>query len=104
MRIFAASELVWRGDRLTVQGGGRASPSVDVVPDGAYSGMWRIRLPDGTQTDMVNRTRARDAARSILLGRLNGQETLPEAPPVRSREKAVSEAPVFTAAVQQQDA
>jgi hypothetical protein len=28
--------------------------------------MWRIKAPDGELSAMVNRTRARDAARSIL--------------------------------------
>jgi hypothetical protein len=33
-----------------------------VVPESAYPGMYRVRLQDGTLTDMVNLTRARDAA------------------------------------------
>jgi hypothetical protein len=36
----------------------------EVVPDEKYPGvMYRVRRPDGTLTDMVNLTRARDAAR-----------------------------------------
>ena len=38
---------------------------LDVVPDGKYPGMWRIRTLDGTLSDMVNLSRAKDAARSI---------------------------------------
>jgi hypothetical protein len=34
-----------------------------VVPDQEWPGMYRIRKPDGRLTDMVNLTRARDAAR-----------------------------------------
>jgi hypothetical protein len=33
-----------------------------VVPDGDWLGMYRVRRPDGSLTDMVNLTRARDAA------------------------------------------
>ena len=34
-----------------------------VVPDRDWPGMYRVRRPDGSVTDMVNLTRARDAAR-----------------------------------------
>jgi hypothetical protein len=33
--------------------------------------MWRVRLPDGSLSDMVNRTRAKDAAISITLQEIN---------------------------------
>jgi hypothetical protein len=33
-----------------------------VLPDEEWSGMYRVRRPDGTLTDMVNLTRAKDAA------------------------------------------
>jgi hypothetical protein len=33
-----------------------------VVPDSDWPGMYRVRLLDGNLTDMVNLTRARDAA------------------------------------------
>ena len=38
-----------------------------VVPDPEWPGMYRVRLPDGRLTDMVNLTRARDAAQ-VLAG------------------------------------
>ncbi len=34
-----------------------------VIPDPDWAAMYRVRRPDGTLTDMVNLTRARDAAR-----------------------------------------
>jgi hypothetical protein len=34
-----------------------------VVPDPEWPAMYRVQRPDGTLTDMVNLTRARDAAR-----------------------------------------
>jgi len=36
-----------------------------VKPDERYSTMWRIHWPDGEVSDMVNLTRARDAARVL---------------------------------------
>jgi hypothetical protein len=35
---------------------------VRVEPDSVYTGMWRIVWPDGRASDMVNLTRAKDAA------------------------------------------
>jgi hypothetical protein len=35
--------------------------------DEVYPEMWRVRRPDGSLTDIVNRTRAKDAAVSIAL-------------------------------------
>jgi hypothetical protein len=32
-----------------------------VVPDAAHPGMWRVRWPDGSLSDMTNLTRAKDA-------------------------------------------
>ena len=37
-----------------------------VVSDPNWPGMYRVRRPDGSLTDMVNLTRARDAARSFV--------------------------------------
>ena len=45
---------------------GRRYPGgVSVVPDGTYANMWRVRHPDGTLSDMVNRARAWEAARML---------------------------------------
>jgi hypothetical protein len=40
-----------------------------VVPDAVYRGMFRIRLPGGGLSAMVNLTRARDALRTLNSGR-----------------------------------
>ena len=76
-------DLVWRGDRLVLRSGGRGGLYVEVVADATYPGMFRVRLPDGELTDMVNRTRARDAAAAILLSILNSRKTRPAASPIR---------------------
>jgi hypothetical protein len=74
-RVYANTALTWEGDRLLVRGGDDQSPVAEVVPDDKWPGMFRVRRPDGSLTDMVNHTRARDAAKSILLGFLNSEET-----------------------------
>jgi hypothetical protein len=84
MQKYDNADLTWRGDRLALKAGGRAGPAVEIVPDSTYPGMWRIKTPDGSLSDMLNRTRARDAARSILLGILRQRLAPSEAPPVRS--------------------
>ena len=83
-RFYAAKELEWKGTRLIVQGGGRNAPSAEIVPDGQWPDMWRVKRPDGSVTDMVNLSRARDAAKAILLTALNSQETGLDGPPVHS--------------------
>jgi hypothetical protein len=42
--------------------------SYAIVPDAKWPGMYRIKRPDGTLTEMVNRTRARDALRDLKKG------------------------------------
>jgi hypothetical protein len=38
---------------------------VVVVPDADWPGMWRVRMPDGRLTDVVNLARAKDAVRVL---------------------------------------
>jgi hypothetical protein len=42
-----------------------------VVPDKKYPGMWRVRSSDGRLSDMLNLTRAKDAAATMALAVLN---------------------------------
>jgi hypothetical protein len=53
-------ELYWKGHELFY--GRRRVASV--VQDSKYPSMWRVQQPDGTLSDMVNLSRAKDAARS----------------------------------------
>jgi hypothetical protein len=58
-----ADTTTWNGDELRYSGrviGG-------IVQDKTYPSMWRVRLPDGSLSDMVNRPRAKDAAEVIAL-------------------------------------
>jgi len=54
-------DAVWRGDRLFVQGRLVAK----IVPDQQWPGMWRVQLPNGYLSDIVNRSRAKDAALTL---------------------------------------
>jgi len=42
-----------------------------VEPDAQWPKMYRVRLSNGELTDMVNLTRAKDAAVALALGKLN---------------------------------
>lgn len=53
-----------------------------IIPDGRWPGMYRVKLADGTVTDMVNRSRAADAARVLALRQLS-EETASGAATVR---------------------
>jgi hypothetical protein len=48
--------------------GGSRTPTLHVVPDPVWPGMWRIRFSDGAKSDMVNLSRAKDAALEIAEG------------------------------------
>jgi hypothetical protein len=45
--------------------GSAQSPLATVDPDNRWPGMWRIAWPDGRITDMVNLSRAKDAAEAL---------------------------------------
>ena len=91
-RIYAADQLTWKGDQLVVRGAGRHTASAEVIPDDRWAGMWRVRCPDGCVTDMVNRVRTRDGAKSILRAVLNSQETPQERPSGAIPDPPLSEA------------
>jgi hypothetical protein len=76
MRINS-QRLTWVGDELVY---GRKT-LLRIERDEVYPEMWRVRRPEGSRTDIVNRTRAKDAAVSIALRLLNMSENLSEAPP-----------------------
>jgi hypothetical protein len=68
--MYERPDLIWIGRRLRLfSRSGRVLASIE--PDRAWPGMWRVRLPDGHLTDMVNLSRARDAAASLALAALN---------------------------------
>jgi hypothetical protein len=63
---FGRNELVWDSRKLKL--GARVMATVE--PDANWPGMWRVRFR-GMLSDMVNLSRAKDAAISIVLRGLN---------------------------------
>jgi hypothetical protein len=80
---YDGEDLVWSERSLRLYSG-RGRVLATVEPDKEWKGMWRVRMPDGHLTDMVNLTRAKDAAVSLALGVLNRRVSPAEAPPMRS--------------------
>jgi hypothetical protein len=87
---FGRNELCWDGHKLRL--GPKTGPVLATIePDAKWPDMYRVRLPNGHLTDMVNISRARDAAVCLALAELNKQnhqERRVEAPPMRSLLKA----------------
>ena len=69
-RIYGLQDIRWEGHRLRLLTG-RLLATVD--PDRQWAGMYRVRFRDGHLTDMANLTRAKDAAASLALSRLNNK-------------------------------
>jgi hypothetical protein len=78
--IVGRDRLKWHNadGRLSLYHGNNRNPLLTVEPDLKYTGMYRIRFPEGGLSDMVNLTRAKDAAITHALQSLNSevQETL----------------------------
>jgi hypothetical protein len=58
-------DMTWNGDTLHRKGSSRLL--IRIEQDATYPTMWRVRRPDGTLSDMVNRVRAKDAAEAMAL-------------------------------------
>ena len=64
MHVYSQCDLTWDGGRLRLRD--RVVASIEPDHD-----LWRVHLPDGRLSDVVNLTRARDAAVTLALGVLN---------------------------------
>ena len=69
MRLFSYRDLTWTGRELRLGKHGRVLTTIE--PDTDWPNLYRVRLPDGHLTDMVNLMRAKDAALSLALAALN---------------------------------
>jgi hypothetical protein len=67
-RVFGCQDIRWDGRRLPLLTGRLLAI---VEPDTQWAGMYRVRLPSGHLTDIVNLTRAKDAAVSLALSKIN---------------------------------
>jgi len=91
--IVGRDRLNWRhaDKRLFLHHGNNPNPLVTIEPDSNYPGMYRLRFPEGGLSDMVNLTRAKDAAMTLALQALNSgaQETPQPAVYVRKKRAKV---------------
>ena len=92
--IVGCDRLNWRhaDGRLFLYYGNNRNPLLTVERDSEYTGMYRIRFPDGGLSDMANLTRAKDAAVALALKSLNSgdsgaQETPGQAAYVRKKRR-----------------
>jgi len=85
------TDLRWNGRALHL--GHHTKPLLTVVPDDRWSGIYRIRFRDRHLSDMVNLTRAKDAAEGIALSDINpkGSIRAVERPPVRLPRRGLSD-------------
>lgn len=90
--ITGRDRLTWRKDgvRLLLFHGSDQNPLAIIEPDAKYFRLYRIRYPDGHLSDMVNLTRAKDAACSFALRSLNSppQETPSQGSQARKKAEA----------------
>ena len=95
--IVGRDRLFWRSDgqRLWLFHRTSHCPLIGVEPDSKYPKMFRVRYRDGALSDMVNLTRAKDAAIAIALRSLNSgaQESPLAAAYVRKKPSKVVKAP-----------
>jgi hypothetical protein len=66
--IYGHEDIRWEGCRLRLRSG-RLLATVE--RDAQWPGLFRVRFPDGHVTDMVNISRAKDAALALALAGLN---------------------------------
>ena len=57
--MYGDQDLHWKDSRLYL---GSYATGYSITPDTKYPSMWRVRYPDGSLSDIVNLTRARDGA------------------------------------------
>lgn len=81
-RIYGRNSLAWNGNILKFN----RRELARIVPDGKWPNMWRVQPANSRPSDMLNRTRAKDAALALALTTLNrkpeAQETTAAAPPI----------------------
>ena len=71
-RMYGAYGLCWDGNVLRC----RRRALMSIEPDATFPWMWRVRLPTGRLTDMLNLSRAKDYACATAL-RVFELEVLP---------------------------
>jgi hypothetical protein len=67
--MLGYSDLTWDADILRKHGSKKTLATV--VADETYPTMWRVRMPDGRVSGILNKARAKDAAMGAALQALN---------------------------------
>ena len=88
--MYGHQDLHWKDSRLYL---GSCATGNSITPDTKYPSMWRVRYPDGSLSDIVNLTRAREGARCLALAVLNTRETWVAASPSRKTPRGVPHQP-----------
>jgi hypothetical protein len=88
--MYGHQDLHWKDSRLYL---GSCATGNSITPDTKYPSMWRVRYPDGSLSDIVNLTRARDGARCLALAVLNTRETRVAASPTAQNAQGVVTSP-----------
>lgn len=85
---YRRHQLKWIGNRVTY-GGNTLS---EIIPDAQWPQMWRVKYPDGRVSDMVNLSRACEAAMDAALVVLNSRvpRGASSGPPIRQTDKAAT--------------
>ncbi len=93
--VIGRDRLAWRKDgvRLLLYHGSDPNLLASVEPDAKYPFLFRVRYPDGHLSDVVNLTRAKDAACWVALRSLNSrpQEKPVGGPQARKEAEAVGD-------------
>jgi hypothetical protein len=72
-RFLGLRDLIWDDRQLRLHSiRGRVLAVIE--PERQWLGMWRVRMADGHVTDMLNLSRAKDAAASLSLATLNRRQ------------------------------
>jgi hypothetical protein len=76
-RVYNHKDMEWNSHELRLTTGRLLAT---VKPDPDWPGLWRAHMADGHVTDMVNLSRAKDAASILALAALNAspEETVQE--------------------------
>jgi hypothetical protein len=80
--MIGYEDLTWTGNELRY--GRRVVATIE--PDAEWPKLYRVRLSNGHLTDLVNRTRAKDAARCLAITHLNGPRETQRSPRIRFSE------------------
>jgi hypothetical protein len=90
--LIGYEDLTWDGDQLRL---GRRTVAT-IEPDVQWPGMWRVRISSRPLSDMLTRTRAKDAARRLALSQLNASRETQRSSVVRFSERAAAAVMVST--------